>query len=198
MKSEKLKVNMAIRITTPLNSSFIRKLKIGQKVLISGRIYTARDTVHKLLYDLIQRRKPLPVELTGQVIYYAGPAPTKPGYVIGPIGPTTSGRCDRYTPALLKLGLKGMLGKGSRSEDVKKAMRAHQAVYFAVTGGAAAFVAQSVRSVKTIAFPELGPEAINMLEVEDLPAIVAIDCRGNDLYESGPKKYRKTDKKEEK
>lgn len=187
-----------IKINTPLTDSTIRKLKVGDKVLISGRIYTARDTVHKWLYEMIQKKRPLPVDLRGQMIFYAGPAPTKPGYVIGPIGPTTAGRCDRYTPALLKFGVKGMLGKGSRSEEVKKAIKTNRAVYFAVTGGAAALIAQSVKSIRTVAFDELGPEAINMLEVEDLPAIVAIDCRANDLYESGPKKYRKTDKKEEK
>jgi fumarate hydratase subunit beta len=151
-----------------------------------------------MLYEMIRNKRPLPVDLRGQTIFYAGPAPTKSGRVIGPIGPTTSGRCDRYTPALLKLGVKGMLGKGSRSDDVKKAIRAYQAVYFAVTGGAAALVARSIRSIRNVAFPDLGPEAINMLEVKDLPAIVAIDCRGNDLYESGPKRYRKIDKKEEK
>jgi fumarate hydratase subunit beta len=188
---------MVLHITTPLTDSTIRRLKIGDRVLISGKIYTARDTVHKLLYDLIVRNKQLPVDLTGQVIYYAGPAPTKPGYTIGPIGPTTAGRCDRYTPALLELGLKGMLGKGSRSVEVIKAIRKNKAVYFAVTGGAAGLIAKSVRSVKTVAFPELGPEAINELDVRDFPAIVAIDSRGNDLYESGPREYRKTCKKED-
>jgi len=190
--------NTAIKITAPLTDKVVRSLKTGQKVLISGTIYTARDTVHKRLYDLITRNKPLPIELNGQVIYYAGPAPTKPGYVIGPIGPTTAGRCDRYTPALLKLGVKGMLGKGKRSTEVINAMRKYKAVYFAVTGGAAALIAKSVRSIKIVAFPELGPEAINALVVKDLPAIVAIDCRGRNLYESGPKKYRNKVKKEKK
>jgi fumarate hydratase subunit beta len=190
--------NTVIKVSAPLSDEVIRSLKIGQRVLISGKIYTARDTVHKLLYDLIARHKPLPVELNGQVIYYAGPAPTKPGYVIGPIGPTTAGRCDRYTPALLEIGVKGMLGKGPRSTEVIKAMKRNRAVYFAVTGGTAALIAKSVRSIKIVAFPELGPEAINALIVKNLPAIVAIDCRGNNLYESGPEKYRKTSKKEKK
>ena len=157
--------NTVIKVSAPLSDEVIRSLKIGQRVLISGKIYTARDTVHKLLYDLIARHKPLPVELNGQVIYYAGPAPTKPGYVIGPIGPTTAGRCDRYTPALLEIGVKGMLGKGPRSTEVIKAMKRNRAVYFAVTGGTAALIAKSVRSIKIVAFPELGPEAINALIV---------------------------------
>jgi len=190
--------NTITKITAPLTDKVTRSLKIGQRVLVSGKIYTARDTVHKLLYDLIARHKALPIELHGLVIYYAGPAPTKPGYVIGPIGPTTAGRCDRYTPALLELGVKGMMGKGKRSIEVINAMRKYKAVYFAVTGGAAALIAKSVRSIKIVAFPELGPEAINALVVKDLPAIVAIDCRGRDLYESGPRKYRNKAKKEKK
>lgn len=187
----------AMRLTTPLTGAMIRKLKIGDRVLISGKIYTARDTAHKRLDELIRTGRALPLDLKGQTIYYAGPAPTKPGRIIGPIGPTTAGRCDRYTPALLNLGLKGMLGKGSRSAAVVAAIKRREAVYFCVTGGAAALIAKNIISVKVVAFPELGPEAITELNVANLPAIVAIDCRGNDLFESGPKKYRLFNKKEE-
>ena len=189
---------MILKISTPLSNKIVRSLKIGQRVLISGKIYTARDTVHKRLFEMIRKNRPLPVDFRDQIIFYAGPAPTKPGNIIGSIGPTTSGRCDRFTAPLLDLGLKGMLGKGNRSVEVIKAMKRNQAVYFAVTGGAAALIAKSVRSINTVAFPELGPEAINAIVVNDLPAIVAIDCRGNNLYESGPEKYRKTYKKEKK
>lgn len=190
--------NTVLRINAPLADKVVRSLKTGQRVLISGRIYTARDTAHKRLDEMIRNDRPLPVDFRWQIIFYAGPAPTKPGQIIGPIGPTTAGRCDRYTPALLKQGVKGMLGKGKRSAEVIKAMREHKAVYFAVTGGAAALISQSVRSIRVVAFPELGPEAINALVVKDLPAIVAIDCRGNNLYRSGPFKYRRINKKEKK
>jgi fumarate hydratase subunit beta len=181
----------AIKIKTPMTDADVVRLKIGDSILITGKIYTARDAAHKRMFDTANSGQPLPVELKGQIIYYAGPAPAKPGYVIGPVGPTTAGRCDVYTPKLLSMGLKGMIGKGIRSKDVKDAMRQYKAVYFAATGGAAALIAKNVKSAKAIAYEDLGAEAIRELEVEDFPVIVAIDATGADLYEEGSKKYRK-------
>ncbi len=179
------------RITTPLSDDDIMNLKIGDSVLISGKILTGRDAAHKRLFELAQKGEPLPVDIKGQIIYYVGPAPAKQGYVIGPAGPTTSGRMDPYTPKMLELGLKGMIGKGVRSKEVRDAMRKHKAVYLAATGGAAALIAKNIKAVKIVAYEDLGPEAIRELEVEDFPVIVANDAHGGDLYEEGQKKYRK-------
>ncbi|MGB3478819.1 MAG: Fe-S-containing hydro-lyase [bacterium] len=181
----------SIKIKTPLSDEDVQNLKIGDSILITGKIYTARDAAHKRLIDLIEKNESLPLDLKGQIIYYVGPAPAKPGYVIGPAGPTTSGRCDPYTPALLALGLKGMIGKGVRSKEVREAMEKHKAVYLAATGGAAALISKNIKAVKIIAYEDLGPEAIRELEVEDFPVIVANDAHGGDLYEEGIKKYRK-------
>jgi fumarate hydratase subunit beta len=180
-----------IKIKTPLSDEDVQSLKIGDSILITGKIYTARDAAHKRLIDLIEKGESLPLDLKGQIIYYVGPAPAKPGYVIGPAGPTTSGRCDPYTPALLALGLKGMIGKGVRSKEVREAMKKHKAVYLAATGGAAALISKNIKAVKIIAYEDLGPEAIRELEVENFPVIVANDAHGGDLYEEGIKKYRK-------
>ncbi|MEO0225683.1 MAG: Fe-S-containing hydro-lyase [candidate division WOR-3 bacterium] len=180
-----------IKIKTPLTDKDVENLKIGDSILITGKIYTARDAAHKRLFDLASKGEPLPIDLKGQIIYYAGPAPAKPGYVIGPAGPTTSGRCDPYTPLLLSLGLKGMIGKGVRSKEVKEAMQKYKAVYFAATGGAAALIAKNIKAKKVVAYEDLGAEAITELEVEDFPVIVVNDVRGGDLYEEGVKKYRK-------
>jgi fumarate hydratase subunit beta len=179
-----------IAIKTPLTDEEVMKLRIGDRVLINGKIYTARDAAHKRLFDLIQKGEKLPVDIVGQIIYYAGPAPAKPGYVIGPAGPTTSGRCDPYTPVLLARGLKGMIGKGVRSKEVREAMQKHKAVYFAATGGAAALISKNIKTVKVVAYEDLGPEAIRELEVENLLVIVANDMHGGDLYEEGKNKYR--------
>jgi len=181
----------SIKIKTPLSDEDVQNLKIGDSILITGKIYTARDAAHKRLIDLIEKNESLPLDLKGQIIYYVGPAPAKPGYVIGPAGPTTSGRCDPYTPALLALGLKGMIGKGVRSKEVREAMEKYKAVYLAATGGAAALISKNIKAVKIIAYEDLGPEAIRELEVEDFPVIVANDAHGGDLYEEGIKKYRK-------
>ncbi len=181
----------SIKIKTPLSDEDVQNLKIGDSILITGKIYTARDAAHKRLIDLIEKGESLPLDLKGQIIYYVGPAPAKPGYVIGPAGPTTSGRCDPYTPALLALGLKGMIGKGVRSKEVREAMEKHKAVYLAATGGAAALISKNIKAVKIIAYEDLGPEAIRELEVENFPVIVANDAHGGDLYEEGIKKYRK-------
>jgi fumarate hydratase subunit beta len=180
-----------IRITTPLTDEDVMRLKIGDSVLITGKILTGRDSAHKRLFDLATKGEPLPIDIKGQIIYYVGPAPAKEGYVIGPAGPTTSGRMDPYAPLLIKMGLKGMIGKGVRNKDVKDAMKEHKAVYLAATGGAAALIAKNIKAVKIIAYEDLGPEAIRELEVEDFPVIVANDTYGGDLYEEGVRKYRR-------
>ena len=180
-----------IKIKTPVSNEDIMKLKIGDSVLISGIILTGRDAAHKRLFDLAQKGEPLPVDIKGQIIYYVGPAPAKPGYVIGPAGPTTSYRMDPYAPLLMKLGLKGMIGKGIRSKEVRAAMQKHKAVYFSATGGAAALIAKNIKDVEIVAYEDLGPEAIRKLTVENFPVIVANDAHGGDLYEEGTKKYRR-------
>lgn len=176
-------------ITTPLNSADVARIKSGDRVKISGKIYTARDAAHKRLIELLNRGEKLPLELQGQIIYYAGPAPAKPGYVIGPAGPTTSGRMDQYTTPLLQAGLKGMIGKGARSEEVKAGLVTYGAVYFAAVGGAAALISRKIKKAEIIAFHDLGPEAIYELEVEEFPVIAVNDMYGNDLYLEGMKKF---------
>ena len=179
-----------IRLKTPLSDEDVRRLKIGDRVLINGVIYTGRDAAHKRLYDLLKEGKELPFDIHGQIIYYVGPTPARPGQVFGSAGPTTSYRMDAYAPALIEKGLKGMIGKGMRSDAVKEAMKKHQAVYFAATGGAGALLAKKVKRAEVVAYEDLGPEAIRRLEVEDLPVIVINDVRGNDLYIEGERKYK--------
>ena len=181
-----------INITTPLDESTVQQLKAGDSVQISGYLYTGRDAAHKRLYALINEDKELPFPIEGQIIYYVGPAPAKPGYACGPAGPTTSYRMDPYTPALLEKGLKGMIGKGLRSQEVIESMKKNKAVYFAAIGGAAALIAQSIKKSEVITYPDLGAEAIHRYLVEDFPAIVCIDSSGNNLYESEPPKYRQS------
>ncbi len=178
-----------IKLNTPLTDQDVEKLNIGDKVLLTGVIYTGRDAAHKRLFDLIGEGKSLPFDIRGQVIYYVGPAPAKPGKPIGSAGPTTSYRMDAYAPKLMELGLKGMIGKGNRGADVIEAMKKHKAVYFGATGGAGALLARSIKKAETIAYEDLGPEAIQRLEVEDFPVVVINDTRGNDLYVEGAKKY---------
>jgi fumarate hydratase subunit beta len=180
-----------IRLNIPLKDETVEKLRIGDRVLISGIIYTGRDAAHKRLFDLLEAGKELPFSLEGQVIYYVGPTPARPGQVFGSAGPTTSYRMDAFAPALIARGLKGMIGKGMRSDQVKKAMMAHKAVYFAATGGAGALLAKRVKKAEVLAYEDLGPEAIRRLEVEDLPVIVVNDVYGSDLYVEGAKQYRK-------
>lgn len=182
---------MTIKITTPLTDEVVMSLSVGDRVLLSGTVYTARDAAHMRLIRLIESGEGLPFDLHGQVIYYVGPTPAKPGEVIGSAGPTTSGRMDNMTPGLLQEGLKGMIGKGLRSDTVKDAMIRNKAVYFAASGGAGALLAASVRSVEIVAFEELGTEAVRKLVVEDMPLIVAVDAKGADLYLSGPKEFKK-------
>jgi len=177
------------RISTPLSNETISKLRAGDFVLINGFIFTARDAAHKRLIHLIKRGQDLPMEIKGQIIYYVGPTPAKPGYPCGSAGPTTSYRMDPFTPSLLDAGLKGMIGKGLRSDKVIKSMKKNRAVYFAAVGGAAALISKSIKKSDIIAYQELGPEAIYKFYVKDLPVIVVIDAEGNNLYESEPLKY---------
>ncbi len=179
-----------IILRPPLSDSDVEGLRAGDRVLFNGVIYTARDAAHARLVALLDEGKPLPFPVEGQIIYYVGPAPARPGAVIGSAGPTTSGRMDIYAPALMAAGLKGMIGKGSRSEEVKAAMAKHRAVYFAATGGAGALLSQRIVKAEVVAYEELGPEAIRRLEVEDLPAIVVNDIHGGDLYREGTSRYR--------
>lgn len=176
-------------IQAPLTLDVIENLRIGDQVYISGTVYTARDAAHKRLVDLLNQGEELPFDIEGQIIFYVGPSPAKPGAVIGSAGPTTSYRMDAYTPPLLERGLKGMIGKGSRSEEVKASIAANKAVYFAAIGGAAALTAERIKKAEVILYPDLGPEAIHKLEVENLPVIVVNDCHGADLYLEGMKKY---------
>ena len=166
-----------IRISTPLLSESILSLKAGDEILLSGTVYTARDAAHKRLVSLIDDLSPLPVDLSGQILYYTGPAPARPRRIIGSAGPTTSSRMDRYTPSLIKsTGLAGVIGKGNRSEDVVKAFRDYKCVYFAATGGAGALLSQCITRAEIVCYEDLGPEAIYKLEVKDFPLFVAIDC----------------------
>ncbi|MFZ5898820.1 MAG: Fe-S-containing hydro-lyase [Bacillota bacterium] len=175
----------ALHISTPLDESVVLNLKAGQRVLITGKLFTARDAAHKRMIALLQESKPLPIDIRNQIIYYVGPSPAKPGRVIGAAGPTTSGRMDAYTPQLIALGLKGMIGKGYRSPEVEEAMRNHKAVYFAAVGGAGALLSRCIKAARVVAYPDLGPEAIHEFEVVDFPAVVAIDAYGNNLYRQG-------------
>ena len=172
-----------MKLKTPLTKEDIESLHSGDKVKLSGIIYTARDAAHEKLIDLINQGKELPIPLKGQVIYYVGPAPAKPGEVIGAAGPTTSYRMDPYTPQLFEKGLKAVIGKGQRSEKIKKSMIKYKSVYLGAVGGAGALLAKCIKSSEIVAYPELGAEAIRKLEVEDMPLIVINDIYGNDLYE---------------
>lgn len=178
-------------IKTPLNDDDISRLKIGDKVLISGVIYTARDAAHKRFIALIDQGKELPFDVQNQIIYYVGPSPARPGVPIGSCGPTTSYRMDVYTPKLLERGLKATIGKGNRSEVVIEAMKRYRAVYFAATGGAAALLSGAVKKMDVIAYQDLGAEAIMRLEVSNFPVVVANDIYGNDLYKEGVAKYER-------
>jgi len=178
-----------IDLKTPLTDIIVDELRAGDKVRISGILYTARDAAHKRLLELIKNGEDLPFNLNGQLLYYVGPSPAGPGQATGSAGPTTSYRMDAYTPTLIKMGLKGTIGKGGRSEDVIEAMKKYKAVYLAAVGGAAALLARTIKKAGVIAFEDLGTEAIRELQVENFPAIVINDTKGNDLYKEGIKKY---------
>jgi fumarate hydratase subunit beta len=178
------------RIKLPLSEDDIQGLRAGESVLLNGPLLSARDAAHKRITAALAEGEGLPVELKGETIYYVGPCPTPPGRIIGSAGPTTSGRMDLYTPRLLELGMAGMIGKGQRAPEVITAMVKYGAVYFAALGGAGALIAKSIKEAKVIAYPDLGPEAIHRLVVEDFPAIVAIDAAGTDLYRTGRVAYQ--------
>jgi fumarate hydratase subunit beta len=180
-----------IAVTTPLSDEDVRSLRAGQPVLISGVVYTARDAAHKRMVEALERGEGLPFDVRGQVIYYVGPTPAPPGRVIGAAGPTTAGRMDRYTPALLARGIKGVIGKGSRSDEVKQALKTHVAVYFGGLGGAGALLARSIRTVEIVAYEDLGTEAIRRIEVVDFPAVVVNDCHGGDAYADARARWEK-------
>ena len=180
---------MEKKITTPLTIEKTRDLHCGDNVLISGVIYTGRDAAHKRLCELLAEGKELPIDVTDAIIYYVGPAPAQPGQVIGSAGPTTSYRMDAYAPALLDIGLKGMIGKGKRSAEVVESMKKNGAVYFGAIGGAGALLAKCIKKAEVVAYEDLGAEAIRRLEGEDLPAVVIIDSEGNNLYEQGRAEY---------
>lgn len=179
------------KLTTPLSENDVLEMRIGDKVLLSGVIYTARDAAHKKWCDLLDAGQSIPLDLAGGAIYFAGPTPAKPGRPIGSVGPTTSYRMDDYSPLVIeKSGIRAMIGKGDRDPSVVDAMIKHKCVYLAAGGGLGALLANRVVSAEVVAYEELGPEAVRRLEVTDFPAIVAIDCHGGNLYDSGPKQYQ--------
>jgi fumarate hydratase subunit beta len=179
-----------VKIKTPIDEKTIESLEAGDQVLITGVIYSARDAAHKRLVEALDKKEKLPLELKDQIIYYMGPAPAKPGYASGSAGPTTSGRMDPYSARLMAEGLKGMIGKGNRTQPVKDAIKKYKAVYFAAIGGAGALIAKSIKKVEVIAYNDLGAEAIRRLEVENFPATVINDIHGGDLYDQGKAKYQ--------
>ena len=182
---------MIEKITSPIDVKTIERLTAGTGVLISGVIYTARDAAHQRLVQTLDKGERLPFDLNGQTLYYMGPSPAKPGQVIGSAGPTSSSRMDTYTPRLIAAGIRAMIGKGSRSPQVKEAIKKYKAIYFVTIGGAGALLAKSIKQAEVIAYEDLGTEAILRLNVENLPAIVANDIHGGDLFEQGKARYRR-------
>jgi fumarate hydratase subunit beta len=181
---------MVKKVTLPLTDETVKDLKAGDNILLTGVMYVGRDAAHKRMVEALDQGKPLPFDIRGQTIYYMGPSPAKPGQPIGAAGPTTSGRMDAYSPRLIAEGLKGMIGKGMRSQAVKDAMQEYKAVYLAAIGGAGALIAKSIKKSEVIAYEELGAEAILRLEVEDFPVTVVNDIYGGDLYQEGKARYR--------
>jgi len=181
---------MVKKITLPLTDETLKELKTGDNISLTGVMYAARDAAHKRMIEALEQGKPLPFDIKGQIIYYMGPSPARPGQTIGSAGPTTSGRMDAYSPRLIAKGLKGMIGKGMRSQAVKNAMKEHKAVYMAAIGGAGALISKTIKNAEVIAYEELGAEAILRLEVEDFAVTVINDIYGGDLYQEGKAKYR--------
>ena len=180
---------MAKRISLPLTEDVAMSLKAGDEVLLSGVVYTSRDAGHKRMCEALERGEALPFDPQDATIYYVGPAPARPGRIIGSAGPTTSGRMDAYAPRMMEAGIRGMIGKGARLPEVVEAMKRHHAVYFGAVGGAGALLAGCVKEAELIAYEDLGAEALRRLVVEDMPLTVVIDCQGTNLYEEGPKRY---------
>lgn len=185
-----------VRLSLPVQgeeaAALLKELRSGQRVLLSGVMYTARDAAHRRLVETLDRGETLPFPPAGAAVYYAGPSPARPGRVIGAAGPTTSGRMDAYAPRLLAAGVRVMVGKGSRSAEVREAIRRYEAVYLAATGGAAALLARRIKAARVIAYPDLGPEAVHELVVEEFPVIVVNDAAGGDLYREGLQAYRRS------
>ena len=179
------------KLTLPLTEEQILTLKAGDSVLLTGTMITGRDAAHKRLFELAEKGETLPVNIEGETIYYVGPAPAKPGYAVGPAGPTSSYRMDKYAPKLLDMGLKGMIGKGARSREVIDAIARNRAVYFAAIGGAAALIAKSIKKTEPICYEDLGTESVRRYWVEDFPCVVAVDFFGGNIYESEAKKYNR-------
>lgn len=177
-------------INVPAKADEMKELRAGDYVYLTGTIYTARDAAHKRLYETAKEGKHLPVNLENQIVYYLGPTPAREGQVIGSAGPTTSSRMDKYTPLMLSLGLKGMIGKGKRSQEVIESMKKNQAVYFAAVGGAGALLSKCIKKAEVVAYDDLGTEAVRKLEIEKLPVIVVIDSVGNNLYETAVQDYK--------
>lgn len=186
-------MSQPIKLTPPLTDDVIEKLRAGDRVLVTGTIYSARDRAHQYMVERHKKGENLPFELKGQIIYYTGPTPAPPGRPIGSAGPTTSYRMDKYTPYLLEHGLKGMIGKGPRGQDVKDAIIEYKAVYFAAVGGAGALISKAIKKAGVIAYQELGAEAIMQLEVVDFPAVVVNDAHGDDLYRIGLQQYKEVE-----
>jgi fumarate hydratase subunit beta len=182
------------RLKTPLSDEDIQNLKVGDSVLLTGRIYMARDAAHKRMIELLEKKESLPVDLKGEIIFYAGPCPPKPGQIIGPVAPTTAFRMDPYAPAMYKYGVKGTIGKGPRRQMVKDACKEYNAISFAAIGGLSTILSRKVKSEEIVAYEDLGPEAIRKLEVEDFPVLVAYDAHGQDLYEQEIAKYENYNK----
>lgn len=182
---------MEHHITLPLKDEDIKKLNIGDRVYLSGVLYTARDAAHGRMQEALNNGEELPFSVKGNVIYYMGPSPERPGRPIGSAGPTTASRMDRYAPALLDIGLKGMVGKGKRSDAVREAVIRNGAVYFAAIGGAGALLSKAITESEVVAYEDLGTEAVRKLTVKDFPVIVVMDKNGNDLYKTAPEEYRK-------
>ena len=176
-------MNKTKEITTPLDKDTIRSLKCGDMVYITGEVFTGRDAAHKRLAEILENGETPPFDYAGNIIFYAGPSPAKPGDVIGSIGPTTAGRMDIFAPRLIAAGLTAMIGKGLRNDAVKQAIVTHGGIYFAGVGGIAALMSQCIKKVEIVAFEDLGTEAIRRLEVVQLPVVVAIDSKGNDIYD---------------
>lgn len=181
------------RIRSPLSDDDVRSLQVGDVVLVNGTIYAARDAAHKVLIEMLDRGEALPFDPSGQIVYYVGPTPERPGNVTGSAGPTTASRMDRWTPRLLELGLKGIIGKGGRGPTVREELKEHTAVYMAALGGGGALAALQVRSQEVIAFPELGTEAVRAMGVEDFPVWVVNDCQGRDFYVEAVRPWRRNE-----
>jgi fumarate hydratase subunit beta len=182
--------DLEVRITTPITDDDVSQLKIGDHVRISGTIYTARDAAHNRMIESLNKGEPLPLDIKGQLIYYTGPTPARPGRATGAFGPTTSMRMDPFTPPLLKAGMKACMGKGNRGPEVQQALKEHHAVYFMAIGGAGAMLSQYVKKLEVIAYEDLGTESLKRVEVEDFPAVVMDDCEGRDLLNEGRRQWR--------